>query len=311
MEIATWIRKARRFYPLRTVLFLLHVLASSCLALRTLPAWRTRAAWGWWAWAAAGLAVGIVWGWWRTLALICATLYAWVGSKVVGQLQDNPGHRAGAEGYQGRVVENTIEALERFRERRQVWDAPCYVEVDVQETKDGALVLYHDVGGGLKRGFPPRETNRDVIRAVEGRGIPWSRARIRDLTLEEVQSMKLGEQSMAMVPTLDAFLSRCLQLAHTLTVAVEVKDLHSDKGRDAMVQSLATYKKARLDRHSQDKPSYEQFGWVCLLAFPSTFANCFGEFGSSEWQRWCWAFNEADVPVRSCVFHALDLTLFS
>jgi len=227
------------------------------------------------------------------------------------QAQDNPGHRAGAEGYHEKVVENTVEALDQFCQRQRTSKAPCYIEVDIQETKDGALVLYHDVESGLNRGFPPRDVNRDVIREVEGRGVPWSRARIRDLTLEEVLSMKLGARSTATAPTLDVFLDRCLRLDHQLSIAVEVKDLHSDKGRYALIQNLAIYKKAMIDKYPQGKPSYEQFGWTCLLAFPSIFAKCFGEFGSSKWQKWCRVFNEADIPVRSCVFHALDLTLFS
>lgn len=311
MEIGDCVRTARRFFLLRILLLLLHVLASALLVLRTLPACRTKAATRCWAGIAAWLAIGRVWGWWRSLSLIFATFLTWVGSNVIKQAQDNPGHRAGAEGYHEKVVENTVEALDQFCQHQRPSEAPCYIEVDVQETKDGVLVLYHDVETGLKRGFPPRDANRDVIYKVEGRGMSWLQARIRDLTLEEVLSMKLGAKSTAAAPTLDAFLDRCLQLEHQFTIAVEVKDLHSDKGRYALVRKLATYKKAMIDKHPQGKPSYEQFGWACLLAFPSTFAKCFGEFGSSEWQKWSRAFNEADIPVRSCVFHALDLTLFS
>lgn len=52
---------------------------------------------------------------------------------------------------------------------------------------------------------------------------------------------------------------------------------------------------------------YKQFGFLAAISFPFNWAASFGEFGSREWHVWGRNFQEADIPVRSCVAHFIDM----
>lgn len=52
---------------------------------------------------------------------------------------------------------------------------------------------------------------------------------------------------------------------------------------------------------------YEAFGWCSAISFPFSWASSFGEFCSPQWNIWRDKFNAAEVPVRSCVLHSLNL----
>ncbi len=77
-------------------------------------------------------------------------------------------HRGGpAPGY----AENAIETF-----RRTIGNAPAFLEVDVNVTRDGALVLMHD---------------DDVARTTDGRGA------VSEMTLAEFQALRLQDETGA------------------------------------------------------------------------------------------------------------------
>jgi len=79
-------------------------------------------------------------------------------------------HRGGpAPGY----AENAIEAF-----RHTIGNAPAFLEVDVNVTRDGALVLMHD---------------DDVARTTDGRGA------VSEMTLAEFQALRLQDETGAML----------------------------------------------------------------------------------------------------------------
>lgn len=69
-------------------------------------------------------------------------------------------------GASSHAPENTIAAIERALEDKADW-----IEVDVQETADGSVVIAHD---------------SDFMRLISNPASPW------DLTLEEIQSLDVG-----------------------------------------------------------------------------------------------------------------------
>jgi Glycerophosphoryl diester phosphodiesterase family len=148
---------------------------------------------------------------------------------------DGIGHRVGFEGYTGIQIENTTAAVEALATADAAGEYDYssgvhfpFIEFDVRETKDGELVLFHDLG--LKLAFPcykgentyddgngggggadrnansPLNINIKPLRALAEQGIDWHTASIEDLTLEQVQTLHLGGREGQHVPTLEQFL---------------------------------------------------------------------------------------------------------
>ncbi|MDX1805512.1 MAG: glycerophosphodiester phosphodiesterase family protein [Paenisporosarcina sp.] len=131
---------------------------------------------------------------------------------------DNIAHR-GAAGY---APENTIAAFDKAIEMKA-----DYIEMDIQRTKDGELVIIHDTS---------------VDRTTEGSGY------IKDLTLNELRSLDAGswkgtEFAGEKIPTFDEILDKyhgkigiLLELKAPEiypgieeSIAQELKDRHLDK----------------------------------------------------------------------------------
>ena len=53
---------------------------------------------------------------------------------------------------------------------------------------------------------------------------------------------------------------------------------------------------------------YKTFGFLAVISFPFNWAASFGEFGTQEWHTWGRKFQDAGIPVRSCVAHFIDMT---
>ncbi len=114
-----------------------------------------------------------------TLLLLALADQARRGSTVV-----NIGHRAGAEGYDGQHCENTIQSLEALaaldhssKGGELLRDALHYVEIDVQETADGELVVMHDMH--LRRAFPHRGPNVAAFEQLRAQGVDADRATVQ------------------------------------------------------------------------------------------------------------------------------------
>lgn len=94
-----------------------------------------------------------------------------------------------------------------------------------------------------------------------------------------------------------------------------MKSIHSDAGRQALVDNIAWYVnqvEAELSSRSEEESNaavnhqYRRLGWAGVIAFPQFYAASFGEFGSLEWRRWAKILKHQGISARCCHFHYLD-----
>eukprot|EP00891_Asterochloris_glomerata_P009407 jgi/Astpho2/9407/Aster-x0396 len=102
----------------------------------------------------------------------------------------------------------------------------------------------------------------------------------------------------------------CQNVKLQRSIAVEVKSLFSDAGRQHFVDLLREYREGHCKELEQRCPQrkYEPFGFCAAISFPFFWAASFGEFGSPSWRRWGKDLKAAGIRTRCCIFHALDLT---
>ncbi|MBS8082277.1 glycerophosphodiester phosphodiesterase [Streptococcus suis] len=104
----------------------------------------------------------------------------------------------------GNAVQNSIEALEKTSQLK-----PDYIEMDVQETKDGQFIVMHDT---------------DLLALT---GNPGG---THDYTLAELTGMTASENGMAApVPSFDEYLEKADELGQKLLVEIKVTKADSPK----------------------------------------------------------------------------------
>ncbi len=224
---------------------------------------------------------------------------------------DGPGHRVGAHGFAGPgPPENSLAALEALAAADAAGAFAGahfpFVEVDVQETRDGHVVLFHDAALS-PAAFPEGGANLKPLAALRARGLDPYSARVADVDLAELQALALGGRPGAAAPTLAAFLVRCAEVNLRRSVAVEVKALRSDAARAALLDAVAGYKLARgRALAAAAAPLYPPLGAAGLIAFPQLWAAAFGEFGSPAWARWAAEVRVRGLAARCVHLHHLD-----
>lgn len=115
----------------------------------------------------------------------------------------------------GNGVQNTIESLEKTAKLK-----PDYVEMDIQETKDGQFVLMHD-------------PNLKTLAGVD--------AKPQELTLDALTKMDVSENGYtSKIPSFDAYLDRADELGQKLLIELKTSSLDSS---DMMERFLQTYGK--------------------------------------------------------------------
>ncbi|KAK9826407.1 hypothetical protein WJX81_000835 [Elliptochloris bilobata] len=255
-------------------------------------------------------------GRWGLGRIAAASVAAWAFATARELLRQplavpNVGHRAGAHGFAGRHCENTLEALADLVERDRAGLAPglAYVEFDVHETADGELVVLHDLPSLLAAslGAP---ANAAAAEALHAAGIDARTACAHDLSLAQLQAVKVGGREGVCVPTLEQLLGCCEQEGLERTVAVEIKSLRTGAARERFIALVSGYRAsahcAALERRCPQR-QYAPFGWAAAIAFPGAWGRAFGPLGSREWRRWALRCRDSGLPARSCVLHSLDL----
>ena len=122
--------------------------------------------------------------------------------------EDGVGHRVGFEGFSSAQMENTIGALRALATADAAghYTQFPYIEFDVRETKDGALVLFHD-GLLSGRAFPGAVNRATLARLAQATGVDIDRLGVCDVTLEQLRTLQLGgRENEEHVPTLAEFL---------------------------------------------------------------------------------------------------------
>jgi glycerophosphoryl diester phosphodiesterase len=134
-------------------------------------------------------------------------------------------------GFSGRYPENTLEAI-----RAAIRLGVDYVEIDVQETLDGKLIVFHDL-----------RLNR----------LCHARGRVRDVTLAHIQALNPA------VPTLDDVLRACrgrvrllieIKRAHPALVAERIR--HHGMEQEVIVFSLSRKRTVLFAAAAPEIPRY-------------------------------------------------------
>ncbi|TDL30959.1 glycerophosphodiester phosphodiesterase [Jeotgalibacillus sp. S-D1] len=155
-------------------------------------------------------------------------------SAAEGKKVDNVAHR-GASGY---APENTIAAFDKAVDMKA-----DYIEIDVQQSKDGQLVVIHDTS---------------VDRTTDGTGY------ISDLTLEELRSLDAGswkgeEFTGEKIPTFEEVLDR---YRGKIGILIELKSPELYPG---MEESIALKLKERnLDKPRNEKIIIQSFNFESM-----------------------------------------------
>ena len=144
--------------------------------------------------------------------------------------QPNNGHQLGGD-LLADFPGNTIEAFEigiREHEASPEWK---YSECDIRETLDNCLVVFHDWDLSA---VPNTEVNQAVLGEAVG-GQP-----VNKLTLEQLQALQL--QGGARIPTLEEVLETAVRIGPAKPILLEIKLLHSDEARFAMLDLAKRYR---------------------------------------------------------------------
>ncbi|GIU54045.1 glycerophosphodiester phosphodiesterase family protein [Shewanella sp. KT0246] len=100
--------------------------------------------------------------------------------------QANTGHRLGGDIYH---PENTLYSFQLAIENLQNDSKFKYAEFDVQESKDGFPVVFHDMKN-IARIVPDNEYNRDILKRFSN-STSLKEISISELYLHEIKGLKL------------------------------------------------------------------------------------------------------------------------
>ncbi|CAA6813215.1 MAG: Unknown protein [uncultured Sulfurovum sp.] len=180
---------------------------------------------------------------------------------------ENLGHRLGGDVY---GAENTIQTYKKAIKYLQKKKLFKYVELDIQETKDSQIVLFHD--RTIKKLVPKSKHNLKVLNKILKKK-KFHKIEIKDLTLKETSQLILEQDSK--IPTLKEVLDISIKLKVYKPIHIEVKNLYSDKARLKLIETVSKYTKL------QD---------ISFIAFKKNFYKSF-----PNTQRWLKVFQEHNL----------------
>jgi len=150
----------------------------------------------------------------------------------------NEGHRLGADRFDGAYTENTLESFKAtlsddFSKFKQF----KYYELDIRETADAELVLYHD--RYFSRRLLSESTDNKRVLALSGLSV-WNRYRVRNQYFDTIRKLELknGEQ----IPTLEEFLRVAEKYKVKERILVEMKEPLSRYGMEQLFYLLSLYR---------------------------------------------------------------------
>lgn len=146
--------------------------------------------------------------------------------------QPNAGHRLGGDVFE-EFPENTLALFRKSIPELEHQPDYLYSECDLRETLDHHTVIFHD--WDLSRLVPDTSENRAVLG-----GQKVGKQKIRELTLEQVKSLKLhGGHS---IPSLEELLDCAKELRLQKPLILEIKHFHSSKGRKRMLVTVEKFR---------------------------------------------------------------------
>ena len=198
----------------------------------------------------------------------------------------------------GNGVQNTVESLEKTALLK-----PDYVEMDVQETKDGQFVMMHDA-------------NLKNLAGIDKRP--------QELTLAELTALDIYENGYrTKISSFDTYLKRANQLGQRLLIEIKTSKLDSSDMMDRFLKKYAAtikiygHQMQSLDYHVIDKVMvYDKDIQVFFILpyntiFPRTHASGYtmeystldDNFVNKIWQSdkylYAWTINTEDATAKS------------
>jgi len=203
----------------------------------------------------------------------------------------NLGHRAGSSFYT-QMPENSLIVLRESITGAETGYAVqhdenfVYLEFDVYETKDNIPVVTHDKK--LKKRVSYNEYNKAAYLAIKSyRKIKkFKKLKIRDLTLAELKTFRVKGNYEQQFATVQEFLDLSRELGLIKPMLVEVKSLHSDIAREAIIRMVEEYKNEYTDQADIIFEERFDFGGeiaVSFLGFKKKFRKSFGKRAGGNW----------------------------
>ena len=155
-----------------------------------------------------------------------------------------------------------------------------YLEFDIHETLDGVLVVFHD--STISRMVGKDRRNAEILNEL---GLKRN-SRIDEVHYADLTRL-LVRKSEARIPTLKQFLDSSLAWGLRRPIALEVKDLRSDSGRERLFTHIDGYLRA-VDRSAmiyEDSYKLPQTP-LNIIAFGISYRKAFGK-KRAEQERWC------------------------
>lgn len=235
----------------------------------------------------------------RTLAIFISINVVFAG---------NFGHRGGSD-YHTHLPENSLIVLEESlvgEDAIQFKDEFEYLEFDVQETADGELVVFHD--SKLRRMIPNEGLNKEVydelLQLDHLKKYKAKKLKIKHLTLEQIKLFHLKDFPNEKVPTLKEFLDKAKELGLKKPMAVEIKSLKTEEGREKLLELVSDfYQEYMRDEDIIFVPKYDMSFKVGFLSFWWKFKSSFG-WGRKKKKYWCNRIIDLDLSgVYMPIFH--------
>ena len=197
---------------------------------------------------------------------------------------NNLGHRGGKKHFK-ELPENSLILLEHalkggpYGNSIQYHVNFKYLELDVRETLDGHLIVFHD--RNLARMVPNRGKNKKTYRNllsnpkfIERTGYrKYKEFQVSDLTLEEIKRFHLRGFPNQSIPTLEEYLSHARQFGLQKPIAIDIKAI-TDKAKLLLNAMATAFLREYLNKvHIIHEYDYEMIAPLVFLASPYIFKN--------------------------------------
>ena len=197
----------------------------------------------------------------------------------------NLGHRGGKKHFSD-LPENSLILLEHslkggaYGESIQHDPNFKYLELDVRETLDGHLIVFHD--RTLIRMAPNKDENRKAYRElmsnpefVQRTGYKrYKEFRVSDLTLAEIKQFHLRDFPDQFIPTLEEYLLYARQLGLQKPIAIDVKTIQTHKARYRLAAIATNFMREYLQKANIIfEHNYRMIGPLIFFASPWSLKN--------------------------------------
>lgn len=214
----------------------------------------------------------------------------------------NWGHRAsgGSGEYHSFLPENSLVALEAgllgWNGEAPIQDHKkyTYLEFDVQETRDGHLVVFHDKT--ISRMIPNTAENKVVFNELfmdtefrsrfKKQKVKYKDLKIFDFTLDELKRLQLAGSYEQQVPTLNEFLDSAARFQLRKPIIVEIKYLKTEQVKRELLHRIKEFREIYMN--GQEIKVEKAFNFpetTAFLAFPKKYKKTYGVKESRT--SWC------------------------